>query len=265
RGGQFVNFVDGMIGAPNKIAQHAARETWTMYDGFSGHRLRLGAGFKYFKVEPERLANFGTGVIDGSQPIVDDTLTDVTDTPFVYIPEVDRKVWFVLVQDEWSFARNWELTAGVRYDHYSDFGGTFNPRVAVVWETRYDLITKLLYGSAFRAPAFLELYSQNNPSAMGNPSIEPETINTLELAFDYQPTTNLHIVFNLFANEIKNMIDIVEGERTFDNTRDQEGYGFELEADWEATEDIRLYGNVAWHHAEDKDTGDSVPNAPQLQ
>ncbi|MCI5210394.1 MAG: TonB-dependent receptor, partial [Candidatus Electrothrix sp. ATG2] len=34
-----------------------------------------------------------------------------------------RMVLYASLQDEWAFARNWEVTAGIRYDHYSDFGG----------------------------------------------------------------------------------------------------------------------------------------------
>jgi iron complex outermembrane receptor protein len=54
-------------------------------------------------------------------------------------------------------ANNWSLTAGAGYNHYSDFGNTFNLRAALVWEARYDLTAKLMYGSAFRAPSFQEM------------------------------------------------------------------------------------------------------------
>ena len=40
------------------------------------------------------------------------------------------------------FLNDWELTAGVRYDHYSDFGDTVNPRLALVWSTTRNLTTK---------------------------------------------------------------------------------------------------------------------------
>jgi outer membrane receptor for ferrienterochelin and colicins len=35
-------------------------------------------------------------------------------------------------QDEWRAAQDWTLTAGLRHDHYSDFGSTTNPRLALV-------------------------------------------------------------------------------------------------------------------------------------
>ncbi|MBI5559530.1 MAG: TonB-dependent receptor [Deltaproteobacteria bacterium] len=48
----------------------------------------------------------------------------------------------------------------------------------MVWQTRADLTSKLLYGLAFRPPSFAELYAQNNPAATGNPDFDPETIDT---------------------------------------------------------------------------------------
>ncbi len=271
-GGGPVLFPDGAVGNPGRIDQQSAFETWTIYKGFDNHRLRVGAGFKYFQLEPREKKNFGPGVIDGTQRVVDGTLIDVTGTSWVYMPDVDRKLWYLMVQDRWSFAKSWEMTAGVRYDHYSDFGDTINPRFALVWETRYDLTTKLLYGRAFRAPAFQELYVENNPNTIGNSGLDPETIDTVELAFDYQPFPNLHAILNVFMYEIADLIETVEDNpgipsttKTFQNSKDQEGYGLEIEADWEITDTIRLYGNFAWRHAEDKDTGKPAPNAPGME
>src|SRR5690606_32168414 len=83
-------------------------------------------------------------------------LIDVSDTQCVFLPEDDRENYYFYVQDIWSFLNDWELTIGVRYDDYTDFGSTVNPRLALVWSTSHNLTTKLLYGEAFRAPSFSE-------------------------------------------------------------------------------------------------------------
>ena len=57
---------------------------------------------------------------------------------------------------------DWELTVGARYDHYSDFAGSLAPRLALVWQTGDQLTTKLLYGQAFRAPYYQELYAETS-------------------------------------------------------------------------------------------------------
>jgi iron complex outermembrane receptor protein len=85
-----------------------------------------------------------------------------------------RRIDYAYVQDEWSLARDWTLTAGVRRDICSDFGGATNPRAALVWDATLDLTVKLLHGRAFRAPALAEQYSIN-PVTRGNPALRPET------------------------------------------------------------------------------------------
>ena len=86
------------------------------------------------------------------------------------MPEGRRDSSYIYIQDIWQLSNDWELTAGVRSDHYSDFGSTTNPRFALVWANTYRLTTKLFYGEAFRAPSFAETKEVNNPVALGNPT-----------------------------------------------------------------------------------------------
>lgn len=262
-------FTEGYIGNPLVFDTQTTIETTAFYEGFADHLLRLNMGHKKLKEEFAHYSNFGPSVIDGSQPVVDGTLTDLSGTPFAFMPTSTRRINYASLQDEWAFAAKWELTAGVRYDDYSDFGTTVNPRVALVWETRYDLTTKLLYGQAFRPPAFAELYAQNNPVNLGNPDLDPETIETLELVFDFQPTKNLHIIPSLFTYETEDMIEYVDNPgqatKTAQNARDQEGHGFEVEADWRIVDALRLMGSVAYQRSKDSDTGEIVPDAPEVQ
>ncbi|MHB8790922.1 MAG: TonB-dependent receptor plug domain-containing protein [Desulfobulbaceae bacterium] len=262
-------FTDGYIGNPLVLETQSTIEATALYEGFTDHLLRLHMGYKQMEDEYEHYSNFGPSVIDGNQPAVDGTLTDLSGTPYAFMPESSRQIKYMSAQDEWSFARKWELTAGVRYDDYSDFGTTINPRVALVWETRFDLATKLLYGQAFRPPAFAELYAQNNPIVLGNPALDPETIETLELVFDYQPTTSLRIIPSVFIYDIEDIIEYVDdpgqATKTAQNAKDQEGHGFELEADWRILDTLRLMGNVAYQRSKDKNTDEIVPDAPELQ
>jgi outer membrane receptor for ferrienterochelin and colicins len=267
-GSNVVAFPDGVIGAPERTEQTVAGDASAIYTGIRDHRLRLGAGAKHMELEARSSANFGPGVIDGTQPVVDGTLTDVTGTSYAYVPDKSRQLLFLFGQDEWSLARRWTLTAGLRYDHYSDFGGTLNPRLALVWETRYDLTTKLLYGRAFRPPTFQELYVQNNPATIGNANLDPESIQSLELAFDYQPLPRLRTIVNLFAYQADDLIEFVAdpaGGKTAQNARDQEGYGFEFEMDWQIVDTLQLRANCALQNSEDRATDFDVANTPQWQ
>ncbi|MCU7936270.1 MAG: TonB-dependent receptor [Candidatus Thiodiazotropha sp. (ex Dulcina madagascariensis)] len=262
-------FTDGYIGHPERTQHHYSAETTALFDGLTQHRMRFALGYRYTEMSYRAAQNWGLGIIDGSQAVVDGSLTDLTGTAGIFMPDVDRSLWYLSAQDEWAFARDWELTLGARYDRYSDFGGTFNPRAALVWQARYNLTTKLLYGRAFRAPGFANLHAQNNPIGLGNPDLEPETMDTLELAFIYLPTVDLRLAANLFAYDIEGLIEFVsdsgEASATAQNAHDQKGHGAELEVDWETTDTLRLMGNLAWHNAEDKATGHPVPGAPRLQ
>ncbi len=268
-GNNLVSFPDGVIGSPGRTEQTWAGDVSTIYTGFPDHRLRFGTGAKHVQMKARSYSNFGPGVIDGTQSVVDGTLTDLTGTPYAYVPDSTRDLWFVFGQDEWSLARHWTLTAGVRLDHYSDVGSTVNPRLALVWETRYDLTTKLLYGRAFRPPSFQELYARNNPANKGNPNLSPETIQTLELVFDYQPLTNLRTILNMFIYKARDLIEQVPDAtgtgKTAQNARDQSGFGSEFEMDWEITDTLRLRANCAFQDSENSETDEPVANTPRVQ
>ncbi|MCP4278332.1 MAG: TonB-dependent receptor [Gammaproteobacteria bacterium] len=264
-----VSFPDGLIGQPGGEGQDSQLEVVATYSGMLNHHWRMAGGIRRQLLETKEFKNFGPGVIDGTQPVVNGTLTDVTGTAYVYTPDSSRTNYHLSVQDEWQFAPDWELTAGIRYDGYSDFGSTVNPRVALVWATSHALTTKLLYGSAFRAPSFTELYFANNPVSLGNSTLQPEIIDTLELAFNYRPSPNLQGNLSLFAYEAKDLIEYVADSgattQTAQNARDQDGYGFELEADWKVSRDLRINANYAWQHSEDASTGVDIHDAPGQQ
>jgi iron complex outermembrane receptor protein len=50
------------------------------------------------------------------------------------------------------------VTAAARYDHYDDFGNTFNPQVGLEWGLTSSLMVRASYGTSFRPPTLFELY-----------------------------------------------------------------------------------------------------------
>lgn len=263
-----VSFPDGYIGSPGGEDRTLAMEFTAFYIGANKHNFRFSAGYKDQEIETHEQKNFGPGVIDGTQPVVNGALTSVTGTPFVFMRNHTREISYFSLQDEWSFIKDWELTAGVRYDDYSDFGNTVNPRLALVWQTNYNLTSKLLYGRAFRAPSFQELFAINNPVVLGNPNLDPETIDIVELSFDYRPLHNLRAQFNLFNYNIDGLIDFIpdggsSGSSTAQNAFDQEGHGLELELDWDISNTMSLRSSYSWQKAKNSDTGTEVADAPQ--
>ena len=265
-----VTFTDGMIGNPGGTTEDTQLELINTYTGIQHHRLRIGLGSRYQSVTTTETKNFGPGVLQGSTASsVDGTLTSVSGTDDVYLSNTSRTIDYLSLQDEWQFADKWQLIAGIRYDSYSDFGDTTNPRLALVWESHPTLTTKLLYGSAFRAPSFAELGFKNNPSALGDPTLSPEKIDTYELVFNYQPKAILQSTLTVFCYRAQDLIEYVFnadiGGNQAANTRNQEGYGLEWEVNWEINPQWRIHSSYAWQHSQDSQTGDPIANAPGQQ
>ncbi|OAI14261.1 MULTISPECIES: TonB-dependent receptor plug domain-containing protein [Methylomonas] len=263
----FVSFPNGMRFVPGIKNTVPSTELTSIYKGFENHLIRLITGFRYEELNVSELRNYGIGVIDGQQLVVNGDLTDVTGTPYAFMNDTHRSIWSVALQDEWQISKNWQLTAGLRYDEYSDFGGTLNPRAALVWDINDDLTGKLLYGQAYRAPSFVEQYQKNNPLFVGNASLSPETIETTELAFDYRPWKSLRTTLNVYYYEIN---DLIGGKLTNQgatlsevNNPGQDGLGSEFEWDWKFYDDWNLRGNYAWQYAVDRATQRRVSNVPE--
>lgn len=259
-----VSFPDGLWGNPGGEMTETRFEVAGLYQGWQDHLLRLAVGTDRDELVANETKNFGHPGVDGSVTLIDGTLTDVSGTTYVFSPDVTRKVYYLSVQDEWRLGRDWELTAGIRYDDYSDFGSTTNPRLALVWATRYNLTSKLLYGRAFRAPSVTELYFQNNPVTIGNMNLEPEELDMLELVFDYRPSFDVQTMLSFFAYQADKLIEL-DSNFVSQNMRKQDGHGLELEATWQASNDVQIKGNFALQYSEDSNTGAVVHNAPRRQ
>ena len=259
---------DGMIGNPETFERYTRLELSATYSGLEQHLLRLGVGgFVSDLYKAKQSKNWGIHPVTGNFVVpttANSEIFDVSDTPLVFITEGERHNSHLYLQDIWSFANDWELTAGVRYDSYSDFGTTVNPRAALVWSSRYNLTTKLLYGRAFRAPSWAELHTQNNAVVTGNPDLAPETIESLELAFDYRPTDTLQLDISLYHYDWDDIIEY-GSDTVAQNQGRQTGYGLELAADWRLSPELQLKGSYARQRSTDVGMDEDPGNAPKQQ
>ncbi|MFC1684164.1 TonB-dependent receptor plug domain-containing protein [Pseudomonadota bacterium] len=260
--GTYPGFPEGVSGNPETWERHWRFDFSTFYTGFERHKLRFGTGYylgDIYRVQETK--NFD--ILPGPVFWPKVGLVDVTDTAGVYLPERKRRNYYFSLQDAWQFTNDWELTAGVRYDHYSQFGDTVNPRLALVWSTSQNVTNKFMYGSAFRAPSFAESYGMNNPVATGNDDLDPETMKTFEWAIDYRASDELRLGANLFHYVWDDIIEYVSG--VAENTGKQKGYGVELEGDWQARDDLQLRGSYAYQYSEDKEADHVSAGAPNHQ
>lgn len=256
-GAFFGTFPNGMIGAPNKWERQARLSASSEYSGLDDHRVRMGVGLDeidIYKTSETKNFTLLAGALPSPLPMYSASGVNLYLSPHV------RNVKYLYLQDEWSFARDWTLTSGVRHDQYSDFGNTTNPRFALVWEARQNVTAKLMYGTAFRAPSFVELYAAGNPVALGNPTLTPEKIKTLEGAVSWQVRHNVETSFSLFRHEISDLISV--SGTSYQNTGKQNGRGGEWELTWDPSRNLRLSGHYAYQENVDQTTQQDAGYAP---
>ncbi len=210
-------------------------------------RHRVTAGGEYRNNSRENLGNF--------------------DPTVVYMDVRHQSVvWAGYMQDEVTLGRDWLFNAGVRYDHYETFGGTTNPRLALIYRPSRDAAWKLLYGQAFRTPNSFEIYAQSNTTKM-NLDLQPETIKTTELVYERYWGRSMRAAVTAFDYDIENLInrelDASDGLLVFRNGPGIRAQGIEFEVDRDLVGNLRGFVSYAYQHSEDTLTGTRLSNSPR--
>lgn len=179
-------------------------------------------------------------------------------------PGSQRSIGFVLIQDEWRLSPEITLTTGLRYDHYTEFGGTVNPRVSLVWAPDLATTAKILYGAAFRPPTFLEF--RTNPGAIitGNPELEPETIDTIEVEVSHVFSDTFSASVSGFFFRADDTITVINTLTvpTFNNAEGFKGKGVEVTFDATPIPGFSVNGHYAFNDVTTRDTNTRLANAP---
>jgi len=77
---------------------------------------------------------------------------------------VSRNVWDAYTEFNIPIVKTLEGDVAVRYDHYSDFGSTTNPKFSLRWQPMSQVLLRTSYNTGFAAPT---LYELNLPLAAG--------------------------------------------------------------------------------------------------
>ncbi len=243
-----------------------------LYGGLPHHRVRFGTGASYARLDDiAESRNFITGPTGIPLPVPFSDVRELGEP--LLLSEQDRTLWYGFIQDEWWFAADWTLTAGVRLDHYSDFGTSVNPRLALVWNPSPSLTAKAIYGRAFRAPSFTELYGNNAIAVAGNPALQPEIINMVEFALSKRwgrAWTNIDLFLYDLDNQIRGGTDIGTAENPLQkipqqNSSGRRGYGAEFEVGYPITQDLGLTANYAYYTSHNTRPDDVSRWAPEHQ
>ncbi len=120
----------------------------------------------------------------------------------LYVPLLGSEMNIPLV-------RQFDLSLAARYDDYSDFGNTFNPKFGVAWAPIEDLLFRANYSTSFRAPSSFERVREGGgiPGLLtfpfvapggggtvpvlvltGSTLVNPEESENFTVGFTYEPT-----------------------------------------------------------------------------
>ena len=193
---------------------------------------------------------------------------DYTALSNIFVPVAQSSViWAVYGQDEFAIASKLTLSAGVRYDHYSDFGGTTNPRLGLIYHLFHPTTLKLLYGTAFRAPEPFELTPDYGSVFDNNLQLRPETIRSFEGVVEQGLGPHFTLSGSVFRNEINDLITLEtnpsDDRQVYQNYGKAVATGVEVELDGHLADGLQGRASYSYSDAEAPVTGQPLSNSPQ--
>ena len=178
-----------------------------------------------------------------------------------FIDEVDREFKALFSELLYDINDDFRVNAGIRYDNYSDFGSTINPRIGSTYSINKTNILKLMYGKAFRAPTFAELYNKNNLAFVGNQSLDPEIIRTTEITYINNDIDNTELSFTLFNSDIEDLILVdVSNANKYMNTGKIRTRGTKTELKYKLYRGSYILANHSYQDAQNKTTDEEIPD-----
>ncbi|HSC64230.1 MAG TPA: TonB-dependent receptor [Caldimonas sp.] len=144
-----------------------------------------------------------------------------------------------------------EGTLAARWDHYSDFGSTVNPKFGVKWRAAPNVALRATYSSAFRAPALSETSQQPVPGgapvrdpklcpvpdpvnpncdifvpavSSGNPALKPERAWSATAGIVFEPWRDTSFTVDAFSIRRRDQIDYIDPAFLLDHEADYPGY-----------------------------------------
>ena len=119
----------------------------------------------------------------------------------------------VFIQAETNLFKKLTFLLGGRYDKITDLKSYFSPRVSAMYAVNSDLKLRGSWGKGFRAPSFIELYSDfpipipgMAMRVLGNPDLEPETSIGGNIGVEYFYKSLFLINATYFHNDFKDLI-----------------------------------------------------------
>ncbi len=191
-------------------------------------------------------------------------------TTKLYKDKAESDVYSVYAQDEWSFAKDFILTGGLRQTWISTaLTSTTDPllktgahsdnnlvgSMGLTWNGLPHTSLRLLYSQGYRSATLQQLYmgtvhGSSSPT-YGNPDLKPEESQNIEMGVRYK-NSGFHLDTALFGSETKNLITTVKHPtiakaNMFGNVDKALSYGVETSLGYLiAPLDLTPYGSLTY-------------------
>jgi len=152
-----------------------------------------------------------------------------------------RNVYSLFGEVNVPVVTSFEVNVAVRYDYYSDFGGTTNPKVTLRWQPAKTILLRGAYGTGFRAPTLSDLFQPQSLGAAdldladpircpvtedfydcggtgitrkvgGNAALQPETSQQVNAGIVFEPTPGVSASADYYWVRVKNVITTVPAD-----------------------------------------------------
>ena len=149
-----------------------------------------------------------------------------------------------------AFCLDVNAVAGARFDRHSIYGNQYSGRLGLVVAPFKDLVGKILWGSAFKAPSPLLLFG--SPAApgdiVGNPDLAPQYVHTVEGHLSGSLLNDLSLATGVAYSFItaRAAFGLQQGNWVAENIAEEATVSWESEVRWEPSDRWRVYANYTW-------------------
>lgn len=191
----------------------------------------------------------------------------------------DRHEFYV--QNDFNLATNLDAVIGWRFQNDDDFGdhNAFKLSTKYRFYEQNDLLADLRfsYGQGYRVPNLKERFYSFDHShlgyiVIGNPNLKPESSDSYQLGLSLVQNDRWNADFNLFWNDVKDLIQTDFDNATtlngitqysYSNVAKAETKGFESSVKWNLTPYLSLNGAYTYTEAKDKTTNTLLTRRPK--
>jgi vitamin B12 transporter len=164
----------------------------------------------------------------------------------------------------------WQANAGafdseisLRADDNSVFGNHATGSAAAGWRFNDATRAYASYGEGFRGPTLNELYSPGFGGLFaGNPELEPEESRSAEIGFEFLPSADQRLKFNLHSTRVRNLISFSGVDFQAVNIARAEIKGAEIDYRMSAGA-WQFSANYTWQDPRNADTDSALLRRPK--